>query len=91
MQHEPAAELYVYAKELNPNYKAIIERPEWELAANARDWRRYISSHIRHLWPRMAWGEKIGLVRERPANAHGNRQETRAMNDLTPQSPTAAQ
>lgn len=61
MQHEPAAELYVYARELSPNYKAIIDRPEWELATQARDWRRFISPPLRHLWPRLAWGEKLAL------------------------------
>lgn len=45
----PPAELYVLARALHADYRTKIERPEWGLAAHARDWRRFVAPRIQEL------------------------------------------
>lgn len=56
----PPAELYVLARALNPNYRAIIEKPEWNSATKARDWRRFVAPPIQQIWSRL--GEETRLT-----------------------------
>lgn len=56
----PPAELYVLARALNANYRALIEKPEWSLATKARDWRRFVAPPIQQIWGRL--GEEARLT-----------------------------
>lgn len=57
----PPAELYVVARALNPNYRAHIEKPEWELATGTRDWRRFVAPSVRNLWGRLSEETRLSV------------------------------